>query len=812
MAGGAPPTSPMEGGHTLSKADSHHMGIVGGPSSSSGYGSGSGSAPSSRPPTSSGAGARSRVPSGPPSPGRHHASYFQLSQGPAHQGAEVMTPGEDYHSFLPPKSGTQTPGGTYTPPQFVFARIGAANRKLSTASNAGSANASMTNLSSSVGSLPPITAGSGAGGAVTPGGPHSPVTLSAANSRTASMHVPSDSSYAAHSGQSSPQTRDHSPAPTPPTRQASRSHNGPLHDLRRFLNNHLPHGHGATSSSSHTPASRWGKSQAASKAGSPEHSIPATPGHLTPKASRSSGIAGGGGPFAMTAAHPADQQQQPSAHREHRPEMPVRQSTHRKHSPPLGEDHAHLQKKYGKWDKILGSGAGGTVRLVRRPKDHTVYAVKEFRQRRSGENEKEYQKKVTAEFCIGSTLHHPNIIETVDIICDHGHYYEVMQYAEYDLFSIVMSGKMSRPEIFCVFKQIVAGVDYLHEMGLAHRDLKLDNCVMTDDACVKIIDFGTATVFRYPDQKPTKAAGIVGSDPYLAPEVLDTKHDYDPRLADVWSVAIIFMCMILRRFPWKIPDPKTDPSYRLYVSSHPELTPGGLDSLPDEMILSPKERDTSKKLHITAGHASTSAPSTPLGPPGTGFGGAATTSVPSAAPSSRQQAGIPARNSPPGTGAGSPAQHQQWRESSVASDISTGSSVSSIPLSESSDAGGESTRPSSVGADLTPNNEDAVAAAAVSKRRAGTLSSGLNITPLARSDSPGALSSTSSGSAGGDRPGADGRPTKHNHSHVNPVRGSTVSDYRDTHAGSLLDSRPPSRDAPERDPMHKNPSSHLSLP
>jgi hypothetical protein len=60
-----------------------------------------------------------------------------------------------------------------------------------------------------------------------------------------------------------------------------------------------------------------------------------------------------------------------------------------------------LQKKYGKWDKVLGSGAGGTVRLVRRSKDSTVYAVKEFRTRRAGENEKEYQKKVTAEFCIG---------------------------------------------------------------------------------------------------------------------------------------------------------------------------------------------------------------------------------------------------------------------------------------------------------------------------------------------------------------------------------------------------------------------------
>ena len=54
-----------------------------------------------------------------------------------------------------------------------------------------------------------------------------------------------------------------------------------------------------------------------------------------------------------------------------------------------------------------------------------VFAVKEFRPKRSGETEKEYQKKVTAEFCVGSTLKHPNIIETVDIVSDHGHYYEV---------------------------------------------------------------------------------------------------------------------------------------------------------------------------------------------------------------------------------------------------------------------------------------------------------------------------------------------------------------------------------------------------
>ncbi|OBZ75840.1 Serine/threonine-protein kinase oca2 [Grifola frondosa] len=214
--------------------------------------------------------------------------------------------------------------------------------------------------------------------------------------------------------------------------------------------------------------------------------------------------------------------------------------------------HVHISKKYGKWGRILGSGAGGTVRLIKASTKNggTIFAVKEFRPKRQGESEREYQKKVTAEFCVGSTLKHRNIIETVDIVTDHGHYYEVMEYAPYDLFSVVMSGNMTRPEIYCVFRQICDGVEYLHSLGLAHRDLKLDNCVMTTDNVVKLIDFGTATVFHYPGKKTTLATGIVGSDPYLAPEVL-SQDSYDPRKTDVWSVAIIFMCMVLRRFPWR---------------------------------------------------------------------------------------------------------------------------------------------------------------------------------------------------------------------------------------------------------------------
>ncbi|KAJ7612365.1 hypothetical protein DFH06DRAFT_1484957 [Mycena polygramma] len=145
-----------------------------------------------------------------------------------------------------------------------------------------------------------------------------------------------------------------------------------------------------------------------------------------------------------------------------------------------------------------------------------------------GRKREEYQKKVTAEFCVGSTLKHPNIIATIDIVSEHGRCYQVMEHAPYDLFGVVMSGKMCRPEIYCVFRQICEGVECMHEMGLSHRDLKLDNCVMTADNVVKLVDFDTATVFQYPGQTPIPATGIVGSDPYLAPEIL-SGEPYDLR-------------------------------------------------------------------------------------------------------------------------------------------------------------------------------------------------------------------------------------------------------------------------------------------
>ena len=136
--------------------------------------------------------------------------------------------------------------------------------------------------------------------------------------------------------------------------------------------------------------------------------------------------------------------------------------------------------------------------MIRRSTDNKTFAVKQFRKRFPNENEKEYVKKVTAEFCIGSTLHNPNIIETLDLIQEKSSFYEIMEYAPNDLFNIVMSGKMTREEIACTWRQMLNGVEYLHSMGIAHRDLKLDNMMLDERGIVKIIDFGCSVVYKYP--------------------------------------------------------------------------------------------------------------------------------------------------------------------------------------------------------------------------------------------------------------------------------------------------------------------------
>lgn len=233
---------------------------------------------------------------------------------------------------------------------------------------------------------------------------------------------------------------------------------------------------------------------------------------------------------------------------------------------------ATLVQKYGKCQEIVGRGAFGIVRISHKqnPKDsknEQLYAVKEFR-RRPQESPKKYQKRLTSEFCISSSLRHPNVIHTLDLLQDaKGDYCEVMEFcAGGDLYTLVLAaGKLEVQEADCYFKQLMMGVEYLHEMGVAHRDLKPENLLLTTHGSLKITDFGNGECFRMAWEKEAHmTAGLCGSAPYIAPEEY-TDKEFDPRAVDVWATGVIYMAMRTGRHLWRVAKRDEDEFFDRYV-------------------------------------------------------------------------------------------------------------------------------------------------------------------------------------------------------------------------------------------------------
>lgn len=233
---------------------------------------------------------------------------------------------------------------------------------------------------------------------------------------------------------------------------------------------------------------------------------------------------------------------------------------------------AGLVEKYGKCQEIVGRGAFGIVRISHKPdpKDaraELLYAVKEFR-KRPQETPKKYQKRLTSEFCISSSLRHPNIIHTLDLLQDaKGDYCEVMEYcAGGDLYTLVLAaGNLQAAEADCYFKQLMRGVEYMHEMGVAHRDLKPENLLLTTHGALKITDFGNGECFRMAWEKEAHmTAGLCGSAPYIAPEEY-SGGEFDPRAVDVWACGVIYMAMRTGRHLWRVARKDEDEFYERYL-------------------------------------------------------------------------------------------------------------------------------------------------------------------------------------------------------------------------------------------------------
>lgn len=145
---------------------------------------------------------------------------------------------------------------------------------------------------------------------------------------------------------------------------------------------------------------------------------------------------------------------------------------------------------------------------------------------------------------------HQGIGTLVDIFENSDHYYIVLEYiAGKDMFNYIKQRNfvLSEDRVKQLMWQIVQAVKYLHGFGIVHRDLKLENIMMTDTsdtAKPKIVDFGLAKMIS-PNETASEPCGTLG---YVGPEILK-KMPYSFS-CDIWSIGCIMYALLSGSLPF----------------------------------------------------------------------------------------------------------------------------------------------------------------------------------------------------------------------------------------------------------------------
>jgi serine/threonine protein kinase len=145
---------------------------------------------------------------------------------------------------------------------------------------------------------------------------------------------------------------------------------------------------------------------------------------------------------------------------------------------------------------------------------------------------------------------HPNVLGQIDCISDANNFYSVMDFADGgELFlHIEANGRCSEEVARQYFSQILNGLKHLHSLGIYHRDMSLENMMLTRDGVCKIIDFGMC--IRFPMDENERFLHILqvppcGKKAYLPPEnYMQAPPTFDGSAADVWSIGTM-LCMLL---------------------------------------------------------------------------------------------------------------------------------------------------------------------------------------------------------------------------------------------------------------------------
>ena len=231
--------------------------------------------------------------------------------------------------------------------------------------------------------------------------------------------------------------------------------------------------------------------------------------------------------------------------------------------------------RFGRYqvESHIGRGGMGDVYLVRDTIINRQAALKTIRPDTDLDAKQiiEMRQRFYREAQTAGKLNHPHIVTVYDVGEDLGMSYIVMEFVEGQTLTQWMKKKrMSVPQIKHVIYHAGLGLDYAHENGVFHRDVKPDNIMLSTTGGVKVMDFGIARVV---ESSLTKTGSVMGTPAYMSPEQCNGQK-VDGR-SDIFSLGVILYELLTGRKPFK---GDTMPSLMFAIMKEEPPEPSTVDS------------------------------------------------------------------------------------------------------------------------------------------------------------------------------------------------------------------------------------------
>lgn len=211
----------------------------------------------------------------------------------------------------------------------------------------------------------------------------------------------------------------------------------------------------------------------------------------------------------------------------------------------------------------IGEGSNSTVYSTQFQNSSEPLALKISKKISPSENEKK----------ILSGLHHKGIVKLLDSFQEGTKQILVLEYGK-DLFNHIMeNGRFTEKDAKKHFRPIFEAVQYLHKNKIIHRDIKLENIILTEKQELKLIDFDLAYQNKSEDsinnnnnnnqnKKNNIPLNPCGTFQYAAPEILKCIN-YDKEI-DIWALGVTLYAAVIGMFPFESED--------LYTYTYEALT------------------------------------------------------------------------------------------------------------------------------------------------------------------------------------------------------------------------------------------------